>query len=123
MADSIRRNDTSGTPVGNLLLVTNYDAGVQIDTVLHPQLFGSDHVVVYRPARLRRGTMTLVFATAAHAWSAVTLLRTSYSFSYTSDIPALSMVFVVRPGEIKPVQTGAEKLPWTVEVPFQEVNL
>lgn len=120
MTDTIVRNSSPTVPIANLLFVHGYDASVGITTVLHEQLHGSGFNAVYRPARKRAGTMSLLFATAADAWAAVALLSTSYSFTLTADVPELSMTFALRPGDLRPINDPGFKA-WSVEVPFQEL--
>lgn len=124
MVNTITRNSTPAAPIAGLLMVdgAGYGAETPVETVLHPQAFGSGHLVVWRPARLRRGTLALMFPTATAAHAAIAMLKTSYSFTLTAALPEASMVFVVRPGVLKPrlgVEGGDE---WLVDVPYQEVT-
>jgi hypothetical protein len=89
--------------------------------VLHPQLNGSGHTVTYRPSRLRAGTLGLIFASPAHAWAAIALLRTAYTFTLTADVTEASMTFVVAPGQLAPRHAEKGTPVWVVEVPVQEV--
>lgn len=123
MTDSIVRNSSPTVPIANLRFVTGYDGGHRIENVLNPQLNGEGYNVTYRPARLRSGTLRLLFASAAHAWAAVAVLKTSHTFTLTADVSELGMTFVLRPGELKPNPgSGDVSAPWLVEVPFQEVQ-
>lgn len=122
MTDTIVRNSTPGVLITNLLGVTGNDGAHEIETVLNAQMNGSGYNITYRPARLRSGTLTLLFATPAHAWAAVALLKTPYSFTLTADIPQLGMTFVLRPGRLQPALADEGIDAWTVEVPFQEVS-
>jgi len=119
MADSIVRNSSPTVPIANLVFVTSdYDAAVELENILHKQMNGSGFNVTYKPARLRSGTLRLLFGTAAHAWTAVPILTSSYSFTLTADVSQTSMTFVLRPGELRPRPQGRV---WVLEVPFQEV--
>jgi hypothetical protein len=120
MTDTITRVTTPATLPG-LLLVTGYETGRRIENVLHGKLHSADYLVTYRPARLRAGSLLLLFATAADAHAAVTILSSSSAYDLTADEPTLNMRFVLAPGELRPrpAEPGAE--PWLLEVPFQEV--
>jgi hypothetical protein len=120
MTDTIIRNSVPTAPIASLLFVAEYDSSLRVENVVRPVLNSTGHNVTYRPAQNRAGTLALLFATAAHAWAAVALLRTSYTFTLTADVPELSMTFVVRPGDLRPRQAGRKV--WTVEVPFQDVT-
>lgn len=120
MTDSIVRNSSPSAQIANLLFVHGYDVGLQIENILHEQLHGSGYNVVYRPARKRSGTISLLFASAAHGWAAIALLSTEYNFTLTADVPQLSMTFALRPGDLRPRHDPGYKA-WSVDVPFQEL--
>lgn len=122
MTDTIVRNSTPSASIANLVkVVHNYSGARRVQNILHEQLHGSGHVVVHRPTRLRAGTLTLLFATSAHAAAAVTVFAaTGHTFTLTADVAALSMTFVLAPGELDPQpQQGVGA--WLLTVPFQEI--
>lgn len=121
MTDTIVRNSVPTAPVADLLFVSDYDSGLEVENLLHPTLNASGHIVVYRPARLRSGTMQLVFPTAAAAWAAVPILSGGYTYTLTADLTQLSMTFVLRPGRLRPRQGITSGRVWLLEIPFQEV--
>ena len=122
MADSIVRNSTPTVPIANIRFVLNdYETALKVENILHPVLNGAGHNITWKPTRNRAGTLTVLFATAAHAWAAVALLRTSYTFTLTADVPELSMTFAVRPGDLKPRNEQTFKV-WLLDVPFQDVT-
>ena len=122
MADTIIRNSIPAAPIASLVgVVHGYDAGQKIENILHEQLNGSGYNVTYRPARLRAGKLSLLFATPADAAAAITVLLAPNTFTLTADLTQVSMTFVLAPGTLKPVLTE-DVVPWVVEVPFQEVT-
>jgi len=122
MVDTIVRNSTPTVPIANLrFVVQGYDAALPVENIIHPILNAAGHNVTYRPTRNRAGTLGLLFATAAHAWAAIALLRTAYTFTLTADVAELSMTFVLRPGALQPRNEPSFKV-WIVDVPFQDVT-
>ena len=124
MSDSIVRNSSPTAPIADLVFVSGYAAGLRVENILHRKLNGSGHDVVYKPVRLPAGRLTLHFATSAHAWAAIALLMTPYTFTLTADVAEVSMTFVLQPGDLtpRPAATAGDVDDWTVEVPFQEVT-
>ena len=120
MTDTVIRNSIPVVPIANLIFVSGYESGQQIENILHPQLNGTGYNITYRPARLRAGTLRLLFATPAQAAAAITVLLAPNTFTLTADVAQVSMTFVLRPGVLRPVLTE-DVVPWMVEVPFQEV--
>jgi hypothetical protein len=121
VSDIITRNSVPPVAIANLLrVVHSYSGGRRVENILHEQLHGSGHVVVHRPTRLRSGRLTLLFASATHASAAVTLLATPHTFTLAADVAALSMTFVLAPGELDP-QPQPQIAAWLVTVPFQEI--
>lgn len=121
MPDTITRNSGPTVPIANLRLVTGRELDRAVEHVLHPELWGEGHVVVFLPVRLPAGSITLVFPTRADAKAAVDLLSTPYSFTWAADDPADSMTFVVRPGALQPREGREGGRAWTVTVPVQVI--
>lgn len=121
MVDTITRNSVPAAPVADLLLVTELEADVEITTVMHGQLHGSGHVITYRPARNRAGTLRLLFPSSAAAWAAVAILSTSHTYTYATTAGGLGMTFAVRPGALRPRAAGDGMPEWLLDVPFQAV--
>jgi hypothetical protein len=121
VTDTITRNSSPTVPIANLLgVVHGWDAAREVEHILHPILNGDGYNVTYKPVRKRRGSMTLLFPTAADADAAVDLLVTAYSFTLNADEDVADMTFVLAPGRLDPrPQEGID--PWLVVVPFQEV--
>ena len=122
MTDAIVRNSSGSPAMANLLgVVFPYTAPREIRNILHPVLNSSDVNVTYKPSKLRAGRLNLLFATAAHAATAVTFLDTPYTFTLTADVSQASMTFALAPGDLDPKpEPGTDK--WLIEVPFQEVS-
>lgn len=124
MTDVITRLSSPTVVIADLVTVERYEPEHALGNILHPKMNGSGFNVTYKPARLRGGTMVLLFADAAAAHAAAALLVTSYRFTLESDEPEADMTFVVgRPGgsgSLRP--RPGEGLEWLVDVPFQEVD-
>lgn len=90
-------------------------------TIMHPILGRPDDDVTFRPAALRKGTLTLVFADSATAYSAraALLIPQQLDLAHTA-VPEVGMSFVVADGEVGDVIGAAQE--WTVTVPFREVS-
>lgn len=121
MSDTIVRNSSPTVPIANLRFVVEYGAALDVENIVHPILNSAGHNVTFKPTRNRAGTLGLLFATAAHAWAAIALLRTAYTFTLTADVPELSMTFVLRQGALQPRNVPSFKV-WIVDVPFQDVT-
>lgn len=122
MPDVITRNSSPTVNLPGLRLVQgDADAGMQTETVVHKKLNGSGHMVAFRPARDRAGSLRVLFDTAADAWASAVLLRTEYTFALSSVEPEMDMTFVVAGGRIVPrLGEGGEE--WIIDVPFVEVD-
>jgi hypothetical protein len=122
VTDAIVRNSSPTVSMANLLAVlVDYRAGYKVENILHPQMNGSGFTVTYRPARLRSGSLRLLFPTATAAKTAATLLVTPYTFDLAADVTSASMTFVLAPGDldIGPADEGVDQ--WALTVPYQEV--
>lgn len=90
-------------------------------SIVHTILNRPDPDITKRPTGLRRGTLTLVFATGAAAYAARAILAVPQVLTLAnSDVPQVGMKFVVADGDISDVYGQAKE--WTLTVPFQEVT-
>lgn len=97
---------------------TARDAG----TLVHPVLGREDPDVTLRPASLRRGTLTCVFADEAQAIAAEQVMATPQVLVLEdADRVTVSMSFVVAGGEIEVELDKDTSAVWVLSVPFQEV--
>lgn len=102
--------------------IDGFEASRRVRTIVHDILGRSDPDVTFRPAGLRAGKLTLVFADGAAAADAEATLRLTQVFTLTNpDVPQVGMSFVVADGEIT-MSINETRKSWTVEVPFQEVT-
>lgn len=103
--------------------VDGYESARTPRTIVHTILGRSDPDITLRPAGLRSGTLTLVFATGAEASGAEAVLRTPEVFALTNpDVPEMAMSFVVAEGDLRTV-LGDTRQSWNVDVPFREVGV
>lgn len=122
MTSSIVRNTAGSPSMANLIsVVFNYSAPRRVENILHPILNSAGYNVTYKPIRLRSGRLRLLFATAAHAATAVTFLSVAGTFTLTASVSQASMTFVLAPGDLDP-QPNEGVAAWVLEVPFQEVS-
>lgn len=100
--------------------MTQWGSSAEARTIMHPILGRADDDVTFRPASLRRGELTLVFATAADAVAArrAVLVPQVLTLAH-SDVPNVGMAFVVADGDVSDVIGQA--LQWTLTIPFREV--
>lgn len=99
--------------------VTEYGAEQAGGNIVHP-ILGSNNVhVTLRPAALRTGTLTLVFATAIAAASARVQHAAGGVFALTSPEVAVVDMSYVLDGTLGTVQGKAGE--WTITVDFHEV--
>jgi hypothetical protein len=102
------------------LSMTVWSVGSEARTIMHPILGRRDDDVTFRPAGLRRGTLTFVFASAAAAVAARAVLVVPQQFELAhSDVPEVDMSFVVAGGDVGEVIGNA--LEWSLTIPFCEV--
>lgn len=102
-------------------IVDGYKAARSPRTLVHPILGREDDDVTFRPASLRKGTLTLVFALEADAWAAVNVLATPQVLTLTDSDISIGMEFVVTESEIEPELDDGTRVVWTVTFPFHEV--
>lgn len=103
-------------------VVDGFEASRQMRTIVHTILGRPDPDITYRPAGLRKGTMTLVFATGAAAAAAEAALVVPQVFTLNDpDVPQVAMSFVVADGEVSRSLDSVTRVAWLVTVPFQEV--
>lgn len=103
-------------------VVDGYEASIEARSRVHTILGRRDPDITLRPAGLREGTLSLVFASRAAAWGAVAALRTPQVLTLTdADVPEVGMSFVVAGGSLQPRLDPDTRAVWTLAVPFQEV--
>lgn len=102
--------------------VKGWESGAEARTIVHYVPGREDPDITLRPATLREGTITLVFASAAAAYAARPFLVFPQLLTLAStDVPQVSMSFVVANGRVSDVLGAAGE--WTISVPFQEVSV
>lgn len=102
-------------------LVDGYRTARTPRSILHPILGRSDDDVTFRPPSLRKGTLTLVFASEAPAKAAADALLIPQVFTlYDPDID-IDMSFVVAEEDLQPELDDATRKVWIVTTPYREV--
>lgn len=91
-------------------------------TIMHPILGRESDDVTLRPAALRKGTLTLVFAVEADAHAAVLVLTTPQMLQLDDPDVSISMSFVIADGDITVSLDDVTQTVWIVEAPFREVS-
>lgn len=106
-------------------VVNGFEARRPTRTLVHTILGRPDPDITYRPAGLRTGDLSLVFATGAQAAAAEAALTVvPRVFTLTDpDVPEVAMTFVLAPGEIGTSLDLETQEVWIVSFPFQEVAL
>lgn len=119
MATTITAGATTIAPIQ----VEGYSAARTGGTLVHQILARQDPDVSLRPAGMRAGTLTLLFATEATAAAAVTALSAAGAFTLAStDRTSIAMRFVVPSGQQLTIALDdVTRNHWHVSVPFQEV--
>lgn len=103
-------------------VVEGFEAVQSARSIVHTILGRPDPDITYRPAGLRTGTLTLVFASGADAASARAILVVPQVFTISDpDVPEVTMPFVVAGGDISSSLADSRKS-WIVTVPYQEVT-
>ncbi|NYF29232.1 MULTISPECIES: hypothetical protein [unclassified Microbacterium] len=111
----------SGTIVPTV--VDGYEASSEARSIVHTVMGRTDPDITLRPAGMRTGTLSLVFATRAAAWAAFAILRVPQVLTLTDpDVPEVGMSFVVAGGSISMGLDDETRSVWTVSVPFHEVQ-
>lgn len=104
-------------------VVNGFEASREARSIVHTILGRPDPDVTFRPAGLRSGTLSLVFADGATAASAEAALTVPQVLTLTDpDVPKVGMSFVVAGGGVRTVLDDETRTVWIVEVPFQEVT-
>lgn len=102
--------------------VDGYSASRSPRTLLHPILGRAGDDVTFRPAGLRKGTLTLVFATEATAHSAFGVLLTPQVFTLSDPDVDIAMSFVVAEDDVRLSLDPETRTVWLIELPFREVS-
>lgn len=103
-------------------VVHGFQATRDARSIVHTILGREDPDITFRPASLRKGTLTLVFPTGAAASAAEAILVTGQVFTIQdSTVAEVGMSFVVADGSVTRSLDGGTRVVWTVAVPFQEV--
>lgn len=102
-------------------VVDGYEAASEARSIAHTILGRPDPDITFRPAGLRRGTLSLVFADAATAAAAYAILTIPQVFTLNDDEAAFGMVFVVTGGDVQLTLDPETRVVCIVTVPFQEV--
>lgn len=104
-------------------VVDGYEPAIDVRSIVHTILGRSDPDVTFRPAGMRTGVLSFVFAARASAWAAVAVLRVPQVLTLTdADVPEVNMSFVVAPGQLRPTLDPETRAVWIVEVPYAEVT-
>lgn len=110
---------SAGTIVPTSL--SKWQAEAEANTIVHDILNRSEPDVTFRAVGLRRGTLTMSFASGADAYAARAVLVLPQVFALVHDVVAqVSMRFVVAGGAISDVLGEAGE--WSLTVPFVEVS-
>jgi hypothetical protein len=118
MASIIYHADGSITPE----VIEGFEASREARSIVHHVLGRSDPDITLRPAGMRTGTLTLVFADGAAAAAAEAALRVPQVLTLADpEVPEVAMPFVVTDGEIVQ-RINESRKSWTLELPFQEVT-
>ena len=113
---------THSTGVITPLLVLGWSAARRSHSLVHPVLGRTDPDVTLRPAGMRTGTLTMLFANAADAAAAEAVFAVAQRLTLADpDVAAVAMTFVVAEGDIAAVLDPETRVRWTLAVPFQEV--
>lgn len=112
---------THSTGVITPTTVDGYRAARTPRTILHPILGRSDDDVTFRPASLRKGTLTLVFASEAVARAAATALAIPQVLTLADPDISIGMSFVVAEDDLVPELDDETRSVWVLQMPFREV--
>lgn len=103
------------------LMMTQYASGRTTQHVVHEILGRSDPDVTFTPTQTRSGSVSFLYESLALASEGADLLAASGPITLDqSDLPTLSMVFVVT-GEIALAPDDQDADMWALTVPFREV--
>jgi hypothetical protein len=102
-------------------IVDGYRAARTPRTILHPILGRADDDVTFRPASLRKGTLSLVFATEAAANSAAAALAIPQVLTLADPDITIGMTFVVSDEDTEIELDDETRDAWILTVPFREI--
>lgn len=104
-------------------VVNGFEASRSARSLVHTILGRPDPDITFRPAGLRKGTLSLVFANGAAAASAEAALVVPRVFTLVdADVPNVGMSFVVAEGDVESALDLDTQTVWIVRVPFHEVT-
>lgn len=122
----MERMSTTITYTGGTItpeVVEGFSASRSARSIVHNIMGRTDPDITLRPAGLRKGTLTLVFATGALAQAAEAILAVPQIFALSdADVPEVNMQFVVADGDIRTTLDLETQTAWLVEVPYQEIT-
>ncbi|MEV4738539.1 MULTISPECIES: hypothetical protein [unclassified Microbacterium] len=113
---------THATGVITPTIVDGYTAARSPRTIMHPILGRDADDVTLRPASLRRGSLTLVFALEVDARAAVTALTTPQVLTLADPDVSIGMSFVVAEDDVTLELDDETRDAWIVTTPFREVR-
>lgn len=112
------------TPAGTFapVLVEGYEASRSGGTLVHEIIGRADPDVTLRPAGMRTGKLTLLFADEAAAHAADGALSAGIVVTLVDDARSIGMSFVIPNGQqITLTLDDTTRNHWHLSVPFQEV--
>ncbi|MCE4024662.1 hypothetical protein LXM50_01605 [Microbacterium sp. Au-Mic1] len=119
MATTITAGATTITPI----LIDGFEASRSGGSIVHPILGRTNPDITLRPAGMKTGTLSLLFAVEADANMAWNALSDPAVFVLSSDERTVSMSFVVPESQALSLKLDPETRDhWTLSVPFQEVT-
>lgn len=104
-------------------IIDGYSAARSPRTIMHPILGRDADDVTLRPASLRRGTLSLVFALEEDARAAVTVLNTPQVLTLADPDVSIGMTFVVAEEDVVLELDDETRDVWLVQTPFREVRV
>ncbi|MDN4598843.1 hypothetical protein [Leifsonia virtsii] len=111
---------SDGTTTITPALILVNDGQQASRNITHDILGRPDPDVSLAPAGLRTGTIDMLFTDAPSADAARRLLARPAVFTYSGEVPELSMRFVIGDGSIG-TNLDRESYVWTVSIPYREV--
>ena len=104
-------------------LVDGFTASREIRTVVHPVLNSESADVSLRAPGLRSGEFRMLVESQEDALYAFSVLAVPQVFTMSDpQVPAVEMLFVAAPGDLRLELDDATRKVWWVVVPFQEVE-
>jgi len=102
-------------------VIDGFESSRRVGNIMHNVLGVEDVDVTYRPAKLRTGTLRMVFASEADALEAELLHANGTEFDIAStERDAIVMSYAVS-GDITLTLDDATRDVWVLSVTFQEV--